>query len=322
MGMSASQMRYTLLSGKKSDVEYQGQQINQQRTTLATESSALNTQLLSLNVPTPPSSDSFTKTNYSFSLNSNSCNITGTTMEQVAGAYTGKYTINYTYDTTGDAVKTGNANFYKNTSGYAVGSSLATATNLTNITNVTDANEITMDNSNLKSIYSDYPATGETYYKYAAPDGTFRYIKGSALSALDAETNPPASIQREYSYIDEGASITQPGSFTGASITWTDSGRMSSFKDSSGNVYSLNVSSKNDESAYSNAMNEYEYQKSLYEQNMNNINSKIDIIQSDDKKLELQLQNLDTQQKAVSTEMDSVKKVIDKNIEASFKAFA
>ena len=61
MGMSASQMRYIMISGKKSDIEFQGQQINQQRTTLATESSTLNSSLLNMTVPTPPSSEDFTK---------------------------------------------------------------------------------------------------------------------------------------------------------------------------------------------------------------------------------------------------------------------
>jgi len=41
-----------------------------------------------------------------------------------------------------------------------------------------------------------------------------------------------------------------------------------------------------------------------------------------DRVLELELKNLDTQQKEVQTEIDSVKKVIDKNIEMTFKTFA
>ena len=45
-------------------------------------------------------------------------------------------------------------------------------------------------------------------------------------------------------------------------------------------------------------------------------------IQTQDKKLELELDNLETQRKAVTTEEESVKKVIDDNIEGSFKTFA
>ncbi len=45
-------------------------------------------------------------------------------------------------------------------------------------------------------------------------------------------------------------------------------------------------------------------------------------IQNQDKKLELELDNIETQRSAVTTEIDSVKKVIDDNIEGSFKTFA
>jgi len=44
-------------------------------------------------------------------------------------------------------------------------------------------------------------------------------------------------------------------------------------------------------------------------------------LQAQDKRLELELKNVDTQHNAVQTEMDAVKKVIEKNIESSFKTF-
>lgn len=45
-------------------------------------------------------------------------------------------------------------------------------------------------------------------------------------------------------------------------------------------------------------------------------------IQSKDKKMELNLKQIDTEHSALQTEFDSVKKVIDKNIERSFKTFS
>ena len=45
-------------------------------------------------------------------------------------------------------------------------------------------------------------------------------------------------------------------------------------------------------------------------------------IQNQDKKLELELDNIETQRSAVTTEVESVQKVIDDNIEGSFKTFA
>ncbi|HEY9687652.1 MAG TPA: hypothetical protein V6C52_11815 [Coleofasciculaceae cyanobacterium] len=49
---------------------------------------------------------------------------------------------------------------------------------------------------------------------------------------------------------------------------------------------------------------------------------RINAMQSLDKALELQLRRVDTQQQAVQTELEAVKKVIDKNVELTFKTFA
>jgi len=49
---------------------------------------------------------------------------------------------------------------------------------------------------------------------------------------------------------------------------------------------------------------------------------RINALQSLDQALELQLRRVDTQHEAVQTEIDSVKKIIDKNVEQVFKVFA
>ena len=68
MGMSASQARFLGLTARQINLEYEGQQINQQRTSLAQQSANLYNQMLGINVPTPPAKNSaeFTKTVYSF----------------------------------------------------------------------------------------------------------------------------------------------------------------------------------------------------------------------------------------------------------------
>ena len=68
-------------------------------------------------------------------------------------------------------------------------------------------------------------------------------------------------------------------------------------------------------------MNEYEHEKYLYDQAIQDINAKIEIVQAQDKNLELRLKQLDTEQNAIQTEMDSVEKVIEKNTESTFKTF-
>ena len=47
-----------------------------------------------------------------------------------------------------------------------------------------------------------------------------------------------------------------------------------------------------------------------------------DKIQNIDKKLELQLNQLETERSAIQTEIDSISKVIDDNVESSFKTFS
>lgn len=66
--------------------------------------------------------------------------------------------------------------------------------------------------------------------------------------------------------------------------------------------------------------------KSSYDDNAQAIaeakyNSEMDKIQVKDKKFDLELNNIDTEHSAVQTEVDTVKKVIDKNIERTFKMF-
>ena len=66
MGMAASQARYLGLTARKTNVEYEGQQINQARTALANQSANTFNELLALEVPTAPSSQDYTTLQYSY----------------------------------------------------------------------------------------------------------------------------------------------------------------------------------------------------------------------------------------------------------------
>ena len=87
-------------------------------------------------------------------------------------------------------------------------------------------------------------------------------------------------------------------------------------------VYALNTETVTDEAAYQDAMNEYLYKKEEYEKTIADINAKTSIIQKEDRTLELRLKQLDTEQNALATEMDAVKKVIKDNVEKTFKTFS
>lgn len=354
MGMSASQLRYVMLTGRKSDVEFQGQQINQQRTTLATETSAYNTQLLNLVVPTPPSSDQYVTTSYTFSSNGQTRTVAGTVYNAAnnpaTGAIAGTYTVNYTTEetipqgeSTGSSIFSGGLGLpgvpavpgnpgtpaipptnasppYKTTGG-----TVLTMVDLTNQnsadygTNLSNLSLIAKDcgiKDKSGNSYGDAGYVMPQFYSYAS-DGKTKYVLEDDLKNNGNTTTPISTYD-----VNDSAKVTTSSAMQNAQVTWSSSGRMASITDSDGHNYSLSVTSANDNSAYEDAYNEYEYKKNQYDQQMDNINSQVDIVESQDKKLELKLQNLDTQQQALSTEMDSVKKVVDKNIETSFKAFA
>jgi len=68
MGMAASQARFLQLTARKTNIEHLGQQINQQRLSLANANAGLFEKLLSIALPTPPSSqdDKYYTQGYNF----------------------------------------------------------------------------------------------------------------------------------------------------------------------------------------------------------------------------------------------------------------
>lgn len=94
MGMAASQARFLSLTARKTNVEYEGQQINQQRTSLSNESSNYYSQLCNMVVPTPPSSEDYTKTIYTF-VDGSETNTINSLIAQKDGLYILNYTQSY-----------------------------------------------------------------------------------------------------------------------------------------------------------------------------------------------------------------------------------
>ena len=95
MGMSASQARFLSLTARKNNVEFEGQQINQQRTTLSNESAAYYSELCNMNVPTPPSVDDYTKISYTFNDGAMTNTITSILAKGSSSSSAGKYSISY-----------------------------------------------------------------------------------------------------------------------------------------------------------------------------------------------------------------------------------
>lgn len=97
MGMAASQARFLGLTARKTNTEYEGQQINQQRTTLSNQSANYYNQLLGMSVPVPPSVADYTKTVYTFE-DGNLNNSVTSLIAQAGGTYLVSYTSSWTDD--------------------------------------------------------------------------------------------------------------------------------------------------------------------------------------------------------------------------------
>lgn len=318
MGMAAGQARFLGLTARKTNVEYEGQQINQQRTTLANQSASYNNQLLGMNVPTPPSTDNFTKTTYSWTQDDSTMTISNVTPNKDAsGNNIGTYTVKYTTPVTQDLAlakglkpveRTGTApNYAYSVNGY----SLTLADTAMNSADRNNTDKIT-------TTFFPSPATPPVaYYKYTSSTGKTMYLTKEAIDKAVADGT------QAQTYDVESVTTKQENKLTNAKLTW-DNGRMTSIALDANidpTAVTLAVNSETDQAAYTNAMNDYEYQKAQYEKQMNDINSQISVIQDQDRTLEIKLKQCDTEQQAISTELDAVKKVIDKNVESTFKTF-
>ena len=67
---------------------------------------------------------------------------------------------------------------------------------------------------------------------------------------------------------------------------------------------------------------QYEYKQYEYDKLQQEINAKTEIIQQEDRNLELKLQRLDNERTQITTEIEAVEKVINDNIESTYKTFS
>ncbi len=342
MGMAASQARFLGLTARKTNVEYEGQQINQQRTTLANETANYYNQLLGMTVPTPPSSADYTKTVYTFQ-DGNLYNSITSLIAQNDGTYKVSYVQSWTNDFA--PVAAGNAVITKETDGsYYIGSQKLRKMGENTITN--DENDPylkTLSPDQLKNLAAEEKAFVEQLnkrYPQAGTDWYVRYVQNTSTGTWSPIFyNKKVVEDAIYTNGTQGTSQSSIPAYKMGSVQETEEIKQRTAKlekDSTGRyinitiydkdnknpvTYSLTTNTLTDQDAYDDAMNQYEYDKYQYDQAIQEINAKIEIIQAQDKNLELRLKQLDTEQDAISTEMEAVQKVIEKNTESTFKTF-
>ncbi len=165
------------------------------------------------------------------------------------------------------------------------------------------------------TIYSWFdPQVGKTYY------ACIEDLSASANAPLDPDH--PSENQVRLTQYNATSNKRKIESVQKAFVDFNDMGRAETirFEDSS-QVFTLHTETVIDELAYNAAMNQYTYDVKMYENKIEEINAKTKIIQEQDRTLELRLRQLDTEQDALQTEMEAVKKVIEKNVESTFKTF-
>ncbi|MCI1274103.1 MAG: hypothetical protein LKG27_06705 [Clostridiaceae bacterium] len=317
MGMAASQARYLGLTARKTNVEYEGQQINQQRTALANQSANTFNELLALQVPTAPSTQDYTTVQYSYTDGANTETITK--MDALTGDPDYNYIVthNHTADVyTGVETKKSNPQVSLSGTTYKVGGNTLKTYDATDDTLKAEYEQIVTDNPNSQFAKE---SAANIYYWTSGSDTYFTCKTDMDTCIASSTSTENQSKLNEY----EAKSISKKIENTSkAFVEFDSSGRATSVKyEDSSSSYSLSTKTTTDENAYNDAMNQYNYNMQVYEKRIADINAKTEKIQQQDRTLELRLRQLDTEQNALQTEMDAVKKVIEKNIESTFKTF-
>jgi len=434
MGMAASQARYLALTARKTNTEYEGQQINQARTALANQSANLFNRLLDLEVPVAPKTTDYTEVQYSYSDGQNESVIDSWQQLSTAdpnynyivnhyyyaNVYTGSqklldnpqvqtkgvltiddfqaqnpvvtYNANdNTYTITTDDGKTrtysalagvnmdtkleNSLRDFEEAKGLAERDGILTtdavygyqdstgtwhffledeiATPMDYTTSykpafvgnceLTELGTLTEDQAaELAQILKDCPDSNMNQYLSFDDDRNLLYdgqgIYSFQMNGVTYFTNEtdlmnsmqtyndyskPIDVQEKLAYYNANYIKTKIEETSQALLETDGNGRFTSVKfDDDSIVYSLNTETVTDEAAYQDAMNEYNYKVQQYEKTIADINARTSIIQEEDRTLELRLKQLDTEQNALKTEMDAVKKVISDNVESTFKTFS
>ncbi len=215
---------------------------------------------------------------------------------------------------------------------------------LTELTTLSSDSTIQIDQvAELAQILRDCPDSNISKYVHFDSDGNLVY-SGSGIyqfkifgntyytTLADLETSYNSKTTTTGNSIDaqerlnyyNATYVPKKVEETNHALLETDgNGRFKSIKfDNDTNVYTLNISEVTDEAAYESAYNKYLYDKAQYEKTIADLNAKTSIIHQEDRTLELRLKQLETEQNALSTEMDAVKKVIKDNVEKTFKTFS
>lgn len=332
MGLAASQARFLGITARKSNIEYEGQQVNQQRTALAEEVNALYSKLLALELPIAPDTTKFYQTNYSFEITKD----VETQGDYLIKSYyqNDKGLYNITAERTYNK-ETAKGTDYKNVS-FTGTTDEATGIESKPWKKVSlNGKEydltVVSDNSSMASLINE--AYGENtiqanetdgkyyFYSYADEEGVRHFIDMTEADKYDRTTNPNGITISDY--ISAPGTFSEIKTFYDAQVTFDSNNRMSNITipDLTTNA-AVNTTRTYDTEGYDAALRDYTMSKDEYDKIVADLNAQTESLQQEDKVLELRLNQIDTEQNELQTELEAVKAVLDKNIENTFKTFA
>jgi len=176
MGMAASQARLLSLQARQSNLEYQGQQINQERTILSQQCTALYNSLLAMEVPTPPSTQDYTTIEYSGS--DGATNFTIGTVKPSGE----NYNVEIKTTQTGNALQSDYGSKVVSTAGEKVNVKKLTSDNLSNYYVIYNNQTIQLSSSNAST------------YLNENEDGTFSYKRDSDYTDYESDSGSSITI--------------------------------------------------------------------------------------------------------------------------------
>ncbi len=322
MGLAASQARFLGLTARKSNIEYEGQQVNQQRTALAQEVNALYSKLLALEVPIAPDTTEFYESNYSFSIADTTNNCQGDyRIKSYFENEDGTYYINAerTYDKN-VAEQTNLANQWKvvqNEDGSYKLVSIKDSTQTYDLTLSQDP-EAMINLINSTSGLTPVDEEDGLYY-YKDNDGQSHFIPVSQVTGY----KEGATDNTLNSYIKTNKTYTDSVQYDNVTLGFDGNGRISSITiPDVATALEVDTTRYHDDDGYDAALRDYTMSKDEYDKMVADLNAQTESLQHEDKVLELRLNQIDTEQNELKTELEAVKSILDDNIESTFKTFS
>ena len=306
--MAASQARFLGLTARKTNTEYEGQQVNQQRTALANESSGLFNKMLTLQVPIPPDTNNYYNMRYTYSYGSENYEITN---YSASSSTSGAYDVTVKHSITADKA------YKQNVDNITLSKDATTGEWKINVGSANSA----LTPENKPNLATEMGLSNANFYSFKDASNNNYYINEDDFKTYTQNgTNDYTGSITDYYY--KSTTSAEYKTLNGVSFAVDSNGSFTKIIVPGQGEMTLTTENVRDDAGYENAMRVYAQTKANYDRSISDINAQTEIIQQQDRTLELRLKQLDTEQSALQTELEAVTKVIEKNIESTFKTFA